>query len=74
MSKRTVTFKVCDGCHHNDYNDGIEIVHSLNRYHTAEFGDDTLDLCGACDERGRYLCRICRTVHEEDQQCPGRTV
>jgi hypothetical protein len=54
MSKRTVTVKVCDGCHQNECSDGIEIVSTANRYHTAEFGDETLDLCNECDGRGRH--------------------
>lgn len=70
MSKRTMTFKVCDACHHNDYADGIEIVQSINRYQTCEFGDGSIDLCNECDELGRYLCRRCRQVHEEDEGCP----
>ena len=70
MSKRTVTFKVCDGCRQNEYTDGIEIISSANRYHTAEFGDETIDLCNDCLEGGRYICHSCRAVHDEDEPCP----
>jgi hypothetical protein len=68
MSKRTITFQMCDGCLRNDRDNGIEIVDTRPRTSDPE-DKRTLDICRDCADVERYICLLCKSVHDDEHLC-----
>ncbi|MBO0719313.1 MAG: hypothetical protein J2P41_00700 [Blastocatellia bacterium] len=69
MSTRTITYRVCDGCHRTDREpDPIVIVSSKTITQWAD-ATKTLDVCQACDEAGKFICNLCARVHDDAHPC-----
>ncbi len=68
MSKRTVTFRQCDGCLRNDRDHGIEISDSKSRSLVAD-DQRTIDICTGCSAAEKYICMACRSVHDDEHLC-----
>ncbi len=74
MSRCTTTVVTCDGCGRNDIDDDLEIVYS-EYYDVLIKSDRTIDLCADCKREGRYyICRLCRTVHDDAHPCEGQRI
>lgn len=79
MSTIRVSYRTCNGCNRGEHQDEpIEIVESRPYNEWAETRSDgrpidlwerTIDLCFLCQERGRYICRDCRSVHDDEHPC-----
>lgn len=70
MSTVRVTYRTCNGCHRGERDEDIEIVQSKPYHEFAELHDGrTIDLCHDCSEAGRYICRLCRSVHDDEHPC-----
>ena len=72
MSTRTITYRVCDGCHRKDiFPNGVEIVSTCEI--TVFCGPTkTLDLCSTCAEEDKYICRLCAAVHSDANPCDAQ--
>lgn len=71
MSTRTITFKTCNGCNRDTLFDNIIIIKSQSYFAIPmPTSNPTIDLCDLCDREGKYICRHCRQVHDDDHPCP----
>jgi hypothetical protein len=69
MATRTLTYKVCDGCHLNDAQPNpVEIV-STHTVPGVCGPDRTVDICADCDQAGKFFCHLCARVHDDDNPC-----
>jgi len=69
MGRRTITYTTCDSCFRvAGTSNGVEIVAS--RTVTTLFGGSrTIDICADCDEAGKFFCKLCERIHDDDHPC-----
>lgn len=67
--KRTLTYRVCDGCGKSTLDDDIEIERSEARRYPPWPPDQTIDMCNECADNGCFICRRCHSVHNDDNLC-----
>jgi len=60
MSKRVAIIITCNGCLKSNCTLIVQ---------TEMVGRFQLDLCRECDEKGRYICTSCITVHNHEKDC-----
>lgn len=70
MSTRTITFQTCNGCDRDTLFDGVTIIKSMPYFAIhMPTSNPTIDICNHCDRAGKYICRHCRQVHDDDHPC-----
>ena len=57
--KRTYTITICDNCHRDERDEGIDFAVS----------NAQADICLDCADLGAYFCKLCRSVHTADNLC-----
>jgi hypothetical protein len=61
MTTRRIVYRICNGCHRDEFNDMISIVKS------ATLGERSVDICFDCEGQGRYICEACRNVNDANE-------
>lgn len=79
MSHYRITVRRCNGCGNTDM-DGAEIVQTELRYESAYDSDEdvlggpTVDICADCAAQDRYICRLCKKVHDDAHPCEEQQI
>lgn len=68
----TVSYVRCNGCGRTD-TDGAQIVQSKLKWPYVERGsvyaEETIDMCAECEAQDRFVCTLCRNVHDTHHPC-----
>ena len=68
--KRTIIYRICDGCHRDELNDADEIEFALSKEFDRYGVPRHVDICTECAEAGVFYCLACDCTHKAEAECP----